>query len=281
MKALAILFLSCLCAWGQASLLTGSGIDWTSASATTFDPTTFPGLWLYLATDRTTSITNAADATSITGWTNIAPVWTPLGRNVFNSSGTAMTFKKPGPTASIGAVDFTCNTCPGGNDANVKWMGSGVIFGTNAPVTWYIVLNTTNDWDRAIGANKTQLISDSTLGGRPFHGIDGNAGWIQSYNGSFLTGANNTFTTFNQWCVIAFVDNGASSAIYTNGVLYLSGNVNTTAAGVGLLRFGTDSTDVTQLMAKVACILSYAAVAHTSGNVATISAGLKARFSLP
>ncbi len=276
MKTIPILFLSCFCAFGQSPLTTGSGIDWTRASAPSFDPTTIAGLFIYLATDKATSMTNAADATTVKGWTNIVSLYT-LGQDVFKSSGASMNYVLPGPSAGIGAVDFLTGTATAGSSASHKYLlNAGNNYGTNQPITWYFVTWVPSIWcTNLANGNTFQVLKDDLNFGEMRTDIDPIVKYVNGFAGSFLSTGNGSMTTISNWFCLTYVANGGSSAIYTNGVLMLSGASGANTTGEPML--GSDKSFTTQYMGKLACVLAYGG-AHSSGTITTVSTGLKSRF---
>lgn len=218
MRILAILLLSCFCLFGQTALY-GPFVKFAS-SATTWYPTNAPNLWWWSEVKSpftgtwgpTTSITPAADNTEVALWTNYA------------QSSSKLTSDQ-----TLFATNFVSGGGGNGTSPRIFWsastttrMNGGSASTVGSQWTMLFVCNCVDTVNTLSGLYRNSSVP-------PYVRFTG--GTALEFNGGSSTVTGPTTLTLGQWYIVTAIFDGASSAIYTNGVLYTSGSIGTTALG--------------------------------------------------
>jgi hypothetical protein len=261
MKYVAILLLSCLSVLGQSPLLTGSGIDWTKAPSGNPDYTAT--LYVDLQTDTTASLGAAYNQGDIvTWWTNIAP---------FNPNVTLAIYSA---TTSSGIWPYrTNNITPTGKPAvefvknnNTSTQPIITAAGSNQPNTVIMVVRE---------KSTDQSYFDCPSGSRTLlKNISGGGNGYQIFCGSVIN--INDGIVQNQFYILTFVLNGASSYMRTNGVKVTTFNPG--ANGIGQIKFGNDNTLVTAYTGEIAAFRIYQEAMSTN-NLHIAEQNLATRYT--
>lgn len=217
MKALFALLLSCFTVLAQSPLTTGSGIDWTRSTSSTWYPTNAAQFaWMWLDTKPLTALTNTSsinvcpDGTAAVKWTNL--VVAPFGA--------AYDWTTVAP-------DYPTNYLSGGGQSGTSGRINGVTGHTSRFTTGLCALPTFTVMFvvRNTGASVSHNIQYLLGSGSGVPWLRWNDATLEMSAGITLTGA---ATIGTGYYIITATFNGASSSITTNGVTYVSGNAGST-----------------------------------------------------
>lgn len=244
----------------QHPLMTGSGIDWTRASAVPLTDYTNL-LYADYETDTAASFTNVSNGGIVATWFNIGLLQGSTSFDLRTSSSVwPYSTNSITPTGKP-AVDFIKNDNNIGVNAP-HWGGSA----SNQPNTMLTIIRMSGGFPVA-----NPDLYDCSAGSRTIAGVT-SAGFTY-FSGSGVFQGNGTTPT--GFFLLTIVYSGANSYVRTNGVLVGTGNPGTGA--MGNLFLGNDITAVSKFVGEMSALRLYNEVPSTN-NLHTAEQNLATRY---